>query len=96
VAKAVREGAALSASLDRVKGFPAAITRLVAVGETSGALGPMLIRSGTLEEATAVRRIEAIGRMAGPILIIVLGGMVGTLMAGLLSGISDLGETALR
>jgi len=43
-----------------------------------------------------MRRIEAFGRMAGPVLIVLLGGMVGLLMAGLLSGVTELGEAALR
>jgi type II secretory pathway component PulF len=96
VAQAVRQGEALSTALDRVAGFPGAVTRLASIGEASGALGPMLTRAGTLEEETAVRRIEAAGRILGPALIVGLGGLIGLLMAGLLSGVSGLGEAALN
>lgn len=96
VAQAVRQGEALSSALDRVAGFPGAVTRLASIGEASGALGPMLSRAGTLEEEAAVRRIEATGRFLGPALIIGLGGLIGLLMAGLLSGVSGLGEAALN
>lgn len=94
VAQAVRQGILLSAALEKVGGFPAAIIRLCAVGEATGALGAMLIRAGRLEEQSALRRIEQGSRLLGPALIVLLGGLVGLLMAGLLSGVSQLGEAA--
>ena len=96
VAHAVRQGSSLPTALERVKGFPMSIVRLAAVGEASGALGAMIARAGRLEEDAAVRRIESFGRILGPALIVLLGGMIGLLMAGLLSGVSRLGETALQ
>ena len=96
VAQAVRQGQSLSAALDRIRRFPAAIVRLAAVGEASGALGPLLARAGKLEEDSALRRIEAVGRLLGPALIVLLGGLIGLLMAGLLSGVSQLGSTSLQ
>jgi type II secretory pathway component PulF len=96
VAHAVRQGETLSSALDRVRPFPGAIVRLTAVGEASGGLGPMLARAGKLEEDAAIRRIEAIGRVLGPALIVGLGGLIGLLMAGLLSGVSQLGQSSLQ
>jgi type II secretory pathway component PulF len=91
----VRQGEALSTALERVRGFPSAISRLAAVGEATGSLGPMLARAGRLEEETAIRRIEQIGQILGPALIVGLGGLVGLVMASLLSGVSQLGGAAL-
>jgi type II secretory pathway component PulF len=96
VAHAVRQGDSLSSAMGRVVGFPAAVIRLAAIGEASGALGPMLARGGDLEEKTAIRRIEAAGRLLGPLLIVCLGGLIGLIMAGLLSGVSGLGEAAMQ
>jgi len=96
VLRAVRQGESLSASLENVRGFPDAIARLAAVGEATGSLGPMLTRAGKLEEETAVRRIEQVGQILGPALIVGLGGLVGLLMASLLSGVSALGGSALQ
>ncbi len=96
VLTSVRQGETLSAALDQVEGFPAAIARLAAVGEATGALGPMLARSGTYEEAQALKRIEAGARLLGPLLIVVLGGLIGLLMAALLSGLTGLGDSALQ
>jgi general secretion pathway protein F len=96
VAQAVRNGQSLSGALEKVKPFPTAIVRLVIVGEESGALGAMLARAGQMEEDAAIRRIEAAGRILGPALIVMLGGMIGLMMAGLLSGVSQLGDAALQ
>ena len=95
IVQQVRQGEALSRTLERVKGFPQSIWSLTAVGEASGSLGPMLVRSGKLEEEASLNRIEAIGQLIGPALIIALGGVVGLLMAGLLSGVSQLGQSSL-
>jgi type II secretory pathway component PulF len=96
VLRAVRQGQSLSASLEAVRGFPHAISRLAAVGEATGSLGPMLTRAGKLEEEAAVRRIEQVGQILGPALIVGLGGLVGLLMASLLSGVSQLGGATLQ
>jgi type II secretory pathway component PulF len=95
VLKAVRQGDSLSGSLAAVRAFPPSISRLASIGEQSGALGPMLVRAGRYEEKAALRSIESSARILGPVLIVVLGGMIGLLMAGLLSGISGLGDAAL-
>jgi type II secretory pathway component PulF len=91
----VRQGHTISASLETVKGFPPAIVRLAAVGEETNKLGEMLARGGKLEEEAATRRIESVGRIAGPALIVVLGLVLGVLMGGLLSGVSSMGQSAL-
>jgi type II secretory pathway component PulF len=96
VAQAVRQGETLSVALARVQGFPDAIGRLVVIGEESGALGPMLVRSGRLAEQAALRRVEAAGQVLGPVMIVMLGGLIGLLMAGLLSGVTGLGDVALQ
>lgn len=92
----VRQGESLSTALAEVRGYPTAIVRLAAVGEASSLLGEMLTRGGLLEEETALRRIRTIGQLAGPALIIVIGAFLGLLMAGLLSGIGQMGQTGLN
>lgn len=96
VAQAVRQGISLSEALGRVSGFPPAVVRLVAVGEATGALGTMLQRAGKVEEEVALRRIEAWAKLLGPALIILLGGLIGLMMVGLLSGVTELGQAALQ
>ena len=96
VTRTVRQGRGLSDALAKVRGFPPGIVRLASIGEASGGLGPMIARAGRLEEETAFRRLEAFGRMVGPLLIVGLGGLIGLVMAGLLSGLTSIGDTALQ
>ncbi len=92
----VRQGRSLSDVLEGVKGFPLSVVRLAAIGEASGALGAAIARAGKLEEEAALRRIESAGRLVGPALIVFLGGLIGLLMGGLLTGVSQLGNAALN
>jgi len=91
----VRQGEALSTALGEVAGFPTAIVRLAAVGEASSLLGEMLTRGGLLEEEGALRRIRTVGQLAGPALIVCLGAFLGLVMAGLLSGIGQMGQMSI-
>jgi len=92
----VRQGEPISVALETAAGFPPSIIRLAAVGEASNSLGDLLRRAGELEEQSALAKVEASARLAGPIVIIALGLMLGALMAGLLSGITGLGQAALQ
>lgn len=91
----VREGRPLADALSEIKSFPPTIIRLTTVGEASNTVGQLLMRAGAMEEARAIKRIELVGRIAGPALIIVLGAILGVLMGGLLSGVSQMGQAAL-
>jgi len=96
VLRQVRQGLSLSEALQAVPDFPRAVTRLAAVGEATGALGTMVGRAGRLEEEVAVRRIEAAARLLGPVMIVLLGGLIGLMMGGLLSGVTDLGSAVME
>jgi type II secretory pathway component PulF len=96
VLQAVRQGTPLSVALLEIPSFPRTIGQMAEVGESTGALGPMLARAGRIEEDSALARIEAAGRVLGPALIVGLGALIGLIMAGLLTGVSQLGQTALQ
>lgn len=91
----VRQGEPLSSALGAVGSIPNSIVRLASLGEASGSLGQMLVRAGRLEEEGAMKRIHFLGQVAGPALIVFLGALLGLLMAGLLSGISQMGQSTL-
>lgn len=96
VLQGVRQGQSLSLALEEAVSFPPAIAQLASVGEATGALGEMIARGGRLEEEAAIARIDVIGQILGPAMIVGLGGVVGLLMAGLLSGVSQIGSSALQ
>jgi general secretion pathway protein F len=95
-AAAVREGRPLSAALGGCPGMPGSIVRMAYVGEQSGALGSMLQRAGEMEQTRSIRQINRFAKWVGPMLIVLLGLVVGLLMAGLLASVSSLGDTALN
>jgi len=94
VALFVRQGRLVSEGLRSVKGLPRPIIKLAEVGETSGALGQMLARAGEREEADALQKITRLSRLLGPLLIIVLGAMIGLIMGGVLTALTDIGSIA--
>jgi type II secretory pathway component PulF len=94
MAAQVREGARLSDALAACKGMPRPAVRLAVIGEEVGALGTMLERAGRLERARALRRIRGISQWLGPVLIVGLGLLIGSIMAGLLTSITALADTA--
>ncbi len=94
VVASVRQGRQLSESLRQVKGFPKPVIKLCEIGEASGALGAMLARAGEREEVAALARIAKVSKLLGPLLIMVLGGVVGLIMGGVLTALTDIGGVA--
>jgi type II secretory pathway component PulF len=87
----IREGASVSEALSGCRGLPGRMRRLAAIGEETGRLGPMLQRAGRLERDQALRRLKATSQWLGPVLIVLLGGVIGLVFASLLTGITSLG-----
>lgn len=94
VATQVRQGSRLPDALRQVDGFPKAVIRLCEVGEASSTMGAMLTKAGDREEQQALARIDKLSKVLGPILIVALGGMIGALMGGVLTALTDIGGVA--
>jgi len=72
----VREGVSLSRALKEQKMFPPVLIHLIANGEQSGALAPMLVRAADELEREAERRLAWIAALIQPTLIVVMGAIV--------------------
>jgi general secretion pathway protein F len=72
----VREGVTLSRALKEQGEFPPVLVHLVANGESSGRLGPMLQRASEELERDAERRLAWIAALLQPALIVVMGAIV--------------------
>ena len=72
----VREGVSLSRALKEQKVFPPVLIHLVANGEQSGALAPMLVRAAVELEREAERRLTWLAALIQPTLIVLMGGVV--------------------
>jgi general secretion pathway protein F len=90
----IRQGRSLSEALRQIEGMPKPIIKLCEVGEASSALGPMLARAGEREEQQALSRIDRIAKILGPLLIVFLGALIGLLMAGVLTALTDIGSVS--
>ena len=72
----VREGVSLSRALKEQNAFPPVLVHLIANGEQSGALAPMLERAARELEREAERRLAWIAALIQPTLIVVMGAIV--------------------
>jgi type II secretory pathway component PulF len=94
-ATTIFDGARVSQALASCKGFPSTIVRMAVVGEETGALGDMIERGAQIEQDAAIRRLGGISKWLGPVMIALLGGMIGLVMAALLTGVASLGGSVL-
>jgi general secretion pathway protein F len=72
----VRQGAALAASLQTQKAFPPLLVHLIASGERTGELPPMLDRAARTLSADLERRAMAMTALLEPLMILIMGGVV--------------------
>jgi general secretion pathway protein F len=72
----VREGVSLSRALKEQKTFPPVLIHLIANGEQSGALAPMLERAADELEREAERRLAWVAALIQPALIVAMGAIV--------------------
>ncbi len=74
---AVQEGKPLGQSWEEQKLFPFMVTQMVSVGEQTGALSNMLGKIADFYDEEVNQSVEALVALMEPILILVLGGLVG-------------------
>ncbi|HEX4872844.1 MAG TPA: type II secretion system inner membrane protein GspF [Nevskiaceae bacterium] len=86
----VREGSALSRSLDQSKLFPPITVHLIASGEASGKLDEMLDRSADNQEREVETLVAALMGVFEPVLILAMGGMVLLIVLAILLPIFEL------
>ncbi|ANW00400.1 type II secretion system F family protein [Bradyrhizobium icense] len=94
--KRVPEGTPLHRAFDGDGLLPPASLRLVAVGEESGQLGPMLIQVATVIEADLQRRIERMVGLLTPALTLVIGGSIGGLIMHVMSAVLSINDLAFQ
>jgi type IV pilus assembly protein PilC len=83
VAKQVREGGSLAASLSERKMFPHVAVEMVEVGESTGALAEMLNSVADFYDEENETSLERFSNLVQPILLIVMGLIVGSLIMAL-------------
>jgi general secretion pathway protein F len=92
----VPEGTPLHRAFDGTGLLPATSLRLVAVGEESGQLGPMLMQVATVIEADLQRHIERMVGLLTPILTLAVGGSIGALIMQVMSAVLSINNLAFQ
>jgi type IV pilus assembly protein PilC len=77
VIASVKRGGTIAAPLAQAPIFPAMVTHMVGVGEETGALDTMLDRIAEFYEEQVEASVKALTSILEPIMIIVIGGIVG-------------------
>ena len=83
VVEDVKHGEALSAAVAKTGIFPGIFTSIIMVGEESGALDDILNKSADYYEDEADTAIGKLVGMLEPVMIIFMGIMIGTILAGI-------------
>jgi general secretion pathway protein F len=88
----LREGKGISKALEETEVFPPLAVHMIGVGEETGKLDEMLVKvAETYEEnvRTAVKRVVS---LMGPVILLVMGGVVGFIVLSILLAISSITE----
>ncbi|MDG2507385.1 type II secretion system inner membrane protein GspF [Stenotrophomonas maltophilia] len=92
VSARVREGAALGSALKVQKVYPPILVHLVASGEKTGALAPLLDRAAQTISREIERRAMALTALLEPTMILVMGGVVLTIVLAVLMPIMEMNQ----
>ena len=88
----VREGAGLARALGETRAFSPLLVHLVASGEASGKLAPMLERAAGLETQALERRLAVFLTLLEPAMILVMGGIVLVIVLAILLPIIEINQ----
>ncbi|MFQ5487015.1 MAG: type II secretion system inner membrane protein GspF [Gammaproteobacteria bacterium] len=94
-ARQVREGTSLHRALDRSGYFPPMTIHLIASGETSGQLEVMLERAANSQERELESLMQTMLGLFGPLVILVMGGIVLVIILAMLLPIINLNQLVL-
>jgi type IV pilus assembly protein PilC len=81
--RSVEEGKTLSGPLGETKVFPPMVVQMINVGEQTGALDQMLSKIADFYEDEVDTAVEGMVKLLEPIMIVVLGGIIGTIVAAM-------------
>jgi len=89
---AIREGESIASQLAKSGQFPPMVTRMIAVGERSGQLEGMLENVADAYEGEVELKIGRLTTLMEPLLILVMGGVVGFIVFSILMPILEMNE----
>jgi len=91
-AKQVKNGKQLSEPLSKSKHFPAIVSQMLAVGEETGQIDTILVKVADFYEEEVATIIDSLSSIIEPIMIIILGSIVGLIAASVMGPIASLSK----
>ncbi|OCQ98135.1 MAG: type II secretion system F family protein [Limnothrix sp. CACIAM 69d] len=76
----IQGGGTISAAIERYKVFPAMAIQMMMIGEETGELDKMLMKVADFYEDEVEQAIKGLTSMLEPLMIVVIGGMVGSIL----------------
>ena len=89
-AKSVANGEPLSISLSQSKVFPPIVSQMMSIGEETGQSDTVLIKVADFYEEEVDAAVDGLSSILEPLLIVVMGGMVGLIAVSVIGPISSL------
>jgi type IV pilus assembly protein PilC len=90
--KEVKNGKPLSESLAKSKHFPPIVFQMLAVGEETGQIDTILIKVADFYDEEVDTVIDSLSSIIEPLMIIVLGSIVGLIAASVMGPIASLSQ----
>lgn len=91
-AKQVKNGKQLSEPLGASKHFPAIVSQMLAVGEETGQIDTILVKVADFYEEEVETIIDGLSALIEPLMIVVLGSIVGVIAASVMGPIASLSK----
>lgn len=91
-AKEVKNGKQLSEPISRSKNFPAIVSQMLAIGEETGQIDTILIKVADFYEEEVETMIDGLSALIEPLMIVVLGSLVGIIAASVMGPIASLSK----
>ena len=88
----VSTGTGLTVSMQNTNVFPSMVLQMTAIGEESGALDSMLSKVADFFEAEVDEAVEALSSLMEPLIMVVLGGLIGGLVVAMYLPIFKMGS----
>lgn len=88
----VSTGTSLTVAMQNTGVFPPLVLQMASIGEESGSLDQMLAKAADVYEAEVDEIVKALSSLLEPIIIVVLGGLIGGLVVAMYLPIFNLGK----
>jgi type IV pilus assembly protein PilC len=92
IQREVTTGSSLTVAMQNTNVFPSMVLQMVAIGEESGAIDNMLSKVADFYEAEVDDAVEALASLMEPVIMVVLGTLIGGMVIAMYLPIFKMGQ----